>query len=68
MERTVEFLRDPPAEPFCYKRMLKAGYYLQKVYLGKMYPGEKPKNKRKAADAETKETPQGSKKNPIRLK
>ena len=25
IERTVDFLRDPPAEPFCYRRMLKPG-------------------------------------------
>ena len=63
VERTVDFLRYPPTEPFCYRRMLKSGYDLQKVYLGTEFPEEKLKRKRKAAEARHK----GTSVNPITL-
>ena len=66
VDKTVDFLRDPPAEPFCYRHMLKDGYKLQKVHLGTVEPEEKPENKRKVADSE--KILVGSKSNPIKLK
>ena len=63
IEGTVHFLRDSPAEPFCYRPMLQPRYNLQKVYLGTEFPEEKLERKRKAVESRL----ERSSSNPIML-
>ena len=51
VEKTAKFIRNPPSEPLCYRRLLVRGYGLDKVNLGMIEPKDKPASKRKSRDA-----------------
>ena len=48
---TAKFIRNPPPEPFCYRRLLPRGYGLDKVNLGTDDLHDKPSSKRKTKEA-----------------
>ena len=57
VEKTVNFIKDPPSEPICYRRMMADGYALPKLVLGTTDPDEKigakgkPRNPREVSKA-----------------